>query len=145
MIHGFIGEGAERLIRRSLGPAQEDRYREAAPIWREEYAKRLLARELGAVVLRPCGETHRNLTAAEPHVCWPAAEAGHAEWVDLAPGVRERVAGAYTAAVVFDPAHGWDADRAEAWLAEHLPASPGRVAVLPRALLPMPRPVAVGS
>ena len=44
VIHGFIGEGAERLIRRSLGPAHEDRYRKAAPIWREEYAKRLLAR-----------------------------------------------------------------------------------------------------
>ena len=44
MIHGFIGEGAERLIRRSLGPAHEARYAEAAPIWREEYAKRLLAK-----------------------------------------------------------------------------------------------------
>jgi hypothetical protein len=108
-------------------------------------AKRLLARELGAVLLRPCGDVHRNLTAAEPHVRWPAADAGPAEWVDLAPGVREKVAGAYTAAVVFDPAHGWDAARAEAWLAEHLPPAPGRVAVLPRALLPMPRPVAVGS
>src|SRR2546426_10437931 len=43
-IHGFIGEGAERLIRRSLGPAHEARYAEAAPIWREEYAKRLLAK-----------------------------------------------------------------------------------------------------
>src|ERR1700756_4263174 len=44
VIHGFIGEGAERLIRRSLGPAHEDRYAEAAPIWHEEYSKRLLAR-----------------------------------------------------------------------------------------------------
>jgi len=44
MIHGFIGEGAERLIRRSLGPSHEDRYPAAAPIWRDEYAKRLLAR-----------------------------------------------------------------------------------------------------
>ena len=42
-IHGFIGEGAERLIRRSLGP-DEDRYPEAAPIWREEYGRRLLDR-----------------------------------------------------------------------------------------------------
>ena len=39
----FIGEGAERLIRRSLGQ-HEDRYPEAAPIWREEYGKRLLAK-----------------------------------------------------------------------------------------------------
>lgn len=41
-IHGFIGEGAERLIRRSLGPAHQDRYPEAAPVWREEYRSRLL-------------------------------------------------------------------------------------------------------
>jgi phosphoglycolate phosphatase len=43
-VHGFIGEGAERLIRRSLGPAHEDRYPEAAPLWKEEYAARLLAK-----------------------------------------------------------------------------------------------------
>jgi len=44
VIYGFIGEGAERLIRRSLGPGRESRYGEAAPIWREEYARRLLDR-----------------------------------------------------------------------------------------------------
>lgn len=44
VIHGFIGEGAERLIHRSLGPRHEARYAEAAPIWREEYGKRLLAK-----------------------------------------------------------------------------------------------------
>jgi phosphoglycolate phosphatase len=44
VIQGFIGEGAERLIRRSLGPQHESRYAEAAPIWREEYGKRLLAK-----------------------------------------------------------------------------------------------------
>jgi phosphoglycolate phosphatase len=44
VIQGFVGEGAERLIRRSLGPAHEDRDAEAAPIWRVEYRKRLLAR-----------------------------------------------------------------------------------------------------
>lgn len=43
IIYGFIGEGAERLIRRSLG-AHEPRYPEAAPIWREEYERRLLAK-----------------------------------------------------------------------------------------------------
>src|SRR5205085_9792440 len=57
VIHGFIGEGAERLIRRSLGPAHEARYAEAAPIWREEHAKRLLAKtrlhDRIAAVLRP--------------------------------------------------------------------------------------------
>src|SRR5207302_1820672 len=44
VVHGFIGEGAERLIRRSLGPQHEPRFAEAAPIWYEEYAKRLLAK-----------------------------------------------------------------------------------------------------
>src|SRR5207237_10684495 len=43
-IVSFIGEGAERLIRRSLGPQHEERYPEAAPIWRDEYAKPLLAK-----------------------------------------------------------------------------------------------------
>lgn len=42
VIHGFIGEGSERLIRRSLGAQHEERYVEAAPLWREEYARRLL-------------------------------------------------------------------------------------------------------
>ena len=42
VIHGFIGEGVELLIRRSLGPQHEDRSAEAAPIWRDEYARRLL-------------------------------------------------------------------------------------------------------
>jgi len=44
VIYGFIGEGAERLIRRSLERSHEDRYPEAAPLWREEYGRRLLAR-----------------------------------------------------------------------------------------------------
>src|SRR3954471_12990210 len=43
-VEGFVGEGAERLIRRSLGPMHEDRYPEAASIWREEYGARLLDR-----------------------------------------------------------------------------------------------------
>jgi phosphoglycolate phosphatase len=42
VVIGFVGEGAERLIRRSLGPQHEDRYPEAAAIWSEEYGKRLL-------------------------------------------------------------------------------------------------------
>jgi phosphoglycolate phosphatase len=44
VICGFIGEGAERLIRRALGPSHDHRYAEAAPLWREEYARRLLTR-----------------------------------------------------------------------------------------------------
>jgi phosphoglycolate phosphatase len=42
VVMGFVGEGMERLIRRSLGPVHEDRYEEAAPIWREEYGACLL-------------------------------------------------------------------------------------------------------
>lgn len=42
VICGFIGEGAERLIRRSLGPEHEHRFPEAQPIWRAEYSLRLL-------------------------------------------------------------------------------------------------------
>lgn len=44
IVLSFVGEGAERLIRRSLGPQHEHRYPEAAPIWREEYGERLLAK-----------------------------------------------------------------------------------------------------
>src|SRR3954469_16606613 len=44
VIHGFIGEGAERLIGRPRGPGQEGRPPEAAPIWREKYGRRLLAK-----------------------------------------------------------------------------------------------------
>lgn len=44
VVIGFVGEGAERLIRRSLGPQHEHRYEEAARLWREEYGLRLLAK-----------------------------------------------------------------------------------------------------
>lgn len=43
VVLGFVGEGSERLIRRSLGQ-HEDRYPEAAPIWWHEYGQRLLAK-----------------------------------------------------------------------------------------------------
>src|SRR5947209_17511882 len=42
IIHGFIGEGAENLVRRSLGADREHLLPQALPIWREEYADRLL-------------------------------------------------------------------------------------------------------
>ena len=42
VIRGFVGEGAERLIRRALGPAHEDRYAVASVHWREIYGRRLL-------------------------------------------------------------------------------------------------------
>jgi phosphoglycolate phosphatase len=44
VVWSFVGEGAERLIRRSLGVQHEERYPEAVPIWREEYGARLLAK-----------------------------------------------------------------------------------------------------
>jgi phosphoglycolate phosphatase len=41
-IWSFVGEGAERLVRRSLGAANEHRFAEAIESWREEYSRRLL-------------------------------------------------------------------------------------------------------
>ncbi|MDB5312693.1 MAG: hypothetical protein JWO38_6895 [Gemmataceae bacterium] len=103
-------------------------------------AKAFLFAQLGEVLLRPCGECRWVRTADRLTACWPAAETGAAVagWVDLEPGVREKVAGvgvaAFTGAVAFDPAAGWDEEKAERWLAARLPGgSPGRVAVLPRA------------
>jgi len=44
IIWSFIGEGAERLVRRSLGPAHEHLLPEALKSWRAEYARRLLVK-----------------------------------------------------------------------------------------------------
>lgn len=44
VIHGFIGEGAQQLLGKSLGPAHEERIDEALPLWREEYARRKLCK-----------------------------------------------------------------------------------------------------
>ncbi|MFL5425204.1 MAG: HAD family hydrolase [Myxococcales bacterium] len=41
-IWSFVGEGAERLVRRSLGAANEHRFPEAIESWRDEYSRRLL-------------------------------------------------------------------------------------------------------
>src|SRR5205823_3259450 len=95
-------------------------------------AKAFVARELGEALLRPCGEPERHAAADRITVRWPAADsAGPGEWIDLEPGVREKVVGvgvaAFTAAVTFDPSAGWDAAAAEAWLAAHLPAAPRRL------------------
>lgn len=43
-VRSFVGEGAERLVRRSLGAANEHRLPEALKSWRAEYARRLLVR-----------------------------------------------------------------------------------------------------
>jgi len=44
IIWSFIGEGAERLVRRSLGPEHEDRLADGLKSWRAEYARRLLVK-----------------------------------------------------------------------------------------------------
>ena len=44
IIWSFIGEGAERLVRRSLGAEQEHRFPEALEAWRAEYARRLVVK-----------------------------------------------------------------------------------------------------
>lgn len=102
-------------------------------------AREFLFRQLGEPHLRPCGDHHWHHAGDQLMACWPAAEVEAAEvgWVELHPGVREKVVGAghaaFTAAVVFDPAAGWSPESAAAWLDEHLPpCSPSRVAVLPR-------------
>jgi hypothetical protein len=110
-------------------------------------AKSFLFHELGEVLLRPCGEFHWQQAPGALVAVWPAATSGLAVapegvWIDLEPGVREKVAGAglfaFTAAVSFDPSAGWDAEKAAAWLARHLPPpSSGRFAALPRS--PVPR------
>jgi hypothetical protein len=93
-------------------------------------ARSFLFHQLGEVLLRPCGEVRWEHTPTAITASWPVAEHGvpptATEWIDLEPGVREKIVGlglaAFTAAVSFDPASGWDADRAAAWLAEHTPA-----------------------
>ncbi len=44
VVWSFVGEGAELLIRRALGPLQQERYPEAARRWREEYGERMLVK-----------------------------------------------------------------------------------------------------
>lgn len=117
-------------------------------------AKQFLTRQLGEVLLRPCGELHWHQSADHLSACWPAADhdPAPAAWVELEAGVREKVVGAgpaaFTAAVAFEVAAGWDAESAQAWLDARLPAAgPGRLAVFPRGLQHDPhphRPVAVG-
>jgi hypothetical protein len=103
--------------------------------------KSFLYHELGEVLLRPCGEHRWHNHGEAITVAWPAAGTDGV-WIDLEPGVREKVSGsglfAFTAAVSFDTSAGWDSEKAEAWLALHLPPPPcGRFAVLP--LSPGPR------
>jgi hypothetical protein len=106
-------------------------------------AKSFLFHQVGEVLLHPCGTVRWDHTPTALTAGWPAVEHGTtapdmpgATWIDLEPGVREKVIGtglvAFTAAVAFDPSAGWDAAKAEAWLARHLPAeSVTRFAAVP--------------
>ncbi|MBP3959268.1 hypothetical protein J8F10_28825 [Gemmata sp. G18] len=124
----FTATGADPLLAEIAFPGHT-----AVPV-----AKSFLFHELGEVLLRPCGELCWTHGADAITAGWSAADVGpDAAWVDLEAGVREKVTGAgpftFTAAVSFDPTAGWDADRAAAWLATHLPPpSPSRFAALPR-------------
>jgi hypothetical protein len=105
-------------------------------------AKGFLFHALGEVLLRPCGELTWERDAGAVTARWAAADTCAGEWVELEPGVREKVVGhgpfAFTAAVSFDPAAGWDAEKAESWLAGRLPPpTTSRFAALPRS--PGPR------
>jgi hypothetical protein len=89
------------------------------------------------VLLRPLGSVRWESTPAGVTACWPDADRADGTWIDLEPGVRERVCGtgcgAFTAAVSFDASAGWDADRAAEWLSARVsPESCGRYAAVPR-------------
>jgi hypothetical protein len=100
-------------------------------------AKRFLVSQLGEVLLRPSGDLRWHDDAGSLVACWPVPDAATIveEWVELEAGVQEKISGAgieaFTSAIAFDPACGWDRARAEAWLDTHLPRRHGRLAVLP--------------
>ncbi len=100
-------------------------------------AKRFLVSQLGEVLLRPSGDPHWHDDAGSLVACWPVPDSAAIaeEWVELEAGVQEKVSGAgieaFTSAIAFDSASGWDRTRAEAWLDTHLPRRHGRLAVLP--------------
>ncbi|MCE9561686.1 MAG: hypothetical protein K8U57_06485 [Planctomycetes bacterium] len=103
------------------------------------HAKSFLFHQLSESLLRPHGALTWDHSPNAITACWLDAERGTADstWIDLEPGVREKVVGvgltAFTAAVSFDVAAEWDAERAAAWLSERLRCeSTGRFAVVPR-------------
>jgi hypothetical protein len=102
-------------------------------------AKAFLFAQLGEILLRPCGEPVWDHTQNAITVAWPITEqlAVESTWIELEPGVRERVtcggATAFTAAVSFDASAGWDTERATSWLREHTRVeSASRFASVPR-------------
>ena len=99
-------------------------------------AKSFLFSQLSEVLLRPCGDCVWHRADDRLTACWALA-GDEGEWVELEPGIRERITGlgatAYTSAVSFDPAAGWNEELAEAWLAARIPApSASRFACLAR-------------
>jgi hypothetical protein len=95
-------------------------------------AKSFLFVQLGEVVLRTCGEPQWRGPAAT----WPLFESADGEWIDLEPGVREKIVGrgsaAFTAAIEFD-FESWDEATAREWLASRISHSASRVAICDRA------------
>jgi hypothetical protein len=105
-------------------------------------AKSFLFHTLGEVLFRTCGEFTWKHEAAAITAVWTATDTSAGVWIDLESGVREKITGsglfAFTAAVSFDTAAGWDAEKAQAWLANCLPPlATSRFAALPRS--PGPR------
>jgi hypothetical protein len=100
-------------------------------------AKQFLFGSLGEILLRPCGDVVWTIERDSIIATWPVADSDRdAVWIELEPGVREKVSGtglfAFTAALRFASDDGWDKDRAAAWLGKHLPPlSTGRFAPLP--------------
>lgn len=92
-------------------------------------AHRFLADQLGECRPRPCGPVRWHDDGSVLTACWPSAETSAGEWAEVGDGLSLRTAGAFTAAVSFDPSAGWDRAAAEAWLTARVPP-PGRVAAV---------------
>jgi hypothetical protein len=104
-------------------------------------AKSLLYRQLGEILIRPSGDVAWNTTADTITASWALADrgarTGEAVWIDLEPGIREKVVGAgsaaFSAAISFDTALGWNEAKAGKWLQDHIPTeSPSRFATISR-------------
>ncbi len=113
-------------------------------------AKALAARELGETRLTPNGTWHWHENG-RLIACWPMPDKATGPWVELEAGVREWVIASNglptTAAVSFDPAAGWNRDKAEAYLERntaHLRTI--RAIVLPTVSAPAsPEPVIIAG
>jgi hypothetical protein len=104
-------------------------------------AKSFLYQQLGEVLLRPSGEVHWHSSEVTITACWAtveqASKTAEHNWIELEPGVREKVVGsglsAFTAAVTFDATRGWTLAKAEQWLHDHHNfESPSRFAAVTR-------------